>query len=129
MLAQQQGLKTKKITQFSTIDATSHFDHFKNGRRDIRISEIEKRLGASRKVIENINDENAKKKYRQLINTLTLKLEEKQRTIEAIKIVRQKAKRRAKKKKQYKATVHGIIPNDDYSGSSTKTFEIGVEEK
>eukprot|EP00943_MAST-04B_sp_MAST-4B-sp1_P003778 g3778.t1 len=129
MLAQQQGLKTKKITQFYTIDATSHIDHFENGGKDCSISKIEKRLDASRKVIENINDENIKKKYRQLINSLTLKLEEKQRTIEAIKIVRLKAKQRAKKKKQYKATVHGIISNDDYSGSSTKIFEIGVEEK
>ena len=91
------------------------------------------------KDVENFSNDTEKVKYRQLINKLTLKLEEKQRTIEAIKIVREKAKRRNKKKREYKATVQAVVVNNNqYNGSSnsqntmesnTKTFEIDVEEK
>ena len=75
-------------------------------------------------------------KYRQLINKLTLKLEEKQRTIEAIKIVREP--NGEIKKEEYKATVQAVVVNNNqYNDSSnsqntmesnTKTFEIDVEE-
>ena len=91
------------------------------------------------KDVENFSNDTEKVKYRQLINKLTLKLEEKQRTIEAIKIVREKAKRRNKKKREYKATVQAVVVNNNqYNDSSnsqntmesnTKTFEIDVEEK
>ena len=68
-----------------------------------------------------------KKKYVELINKLREKLEEKQRTVEAIKLVQEKAKRYNKKKKQYKATVHANV-HSDISDNGTKIFEVGIEE-
>ena len=69
----------------------------------------------------------SKKKYVELINKLREKLEEKQRTVEAIKLVQEKAKRYNKRKKQYKATVHANV-HSDISDNGTKIFEIGIEE-
>ena len=113
---------------------TSHNDSIRpstmdGGRASVQYNTIDRKVDSNhlRSKVKTALNTQSKKKYVELINKLREKLEEKQRTVEAIRLVQEKAKRYNKKKKQYKATVHTNV-HSNIGDKEAKIFEIGIEE-